>query len=194
MVTRVVAAEDSYLIREGIRLLLDTQDDLELVAGVTNLPDLYAAVAEHEPDVVLTDVRMPPGDGDEGIRAAERLARTRPGLGVVVLSQYVEPEWALRLFDPVAAEGTGTPPAQLRLSLVAPVTGPPLDPEDVEAMLEHARSCGAHKVELEVWPDNARAIALYVSAGFEVEGLRRDHYRRRDGSLRSALLMARHLR
>jgi RimJ/RimL family protein N-acetyltransferase len=64
----------------------------------------------------------------------------------------------------------------------------------LEAMLEHARSCGAHKVELEVWPDNARAIALYVSAGFEVEGLRRDHYRRRDGSLRSALLMARHLR
>jgi RimJ/RimL family protein N-acetyltransferase len=60
----------------------------------------------------------------------------------------------------------------------------------LEAMLEHARSRGAHKVELEVWPDNARAIALYASAGFEVEGLRRHHYRRRDGSLRSALLMA----
>jgi RimJ/RimL family protein N-acetyltransferase len=61
------------------------------------------------------------------------------------------------------------------------------------AVLEHALSCGAHKVELEVWPDNANAIALYASAGFEVEGLRRDHYRRRDGSLRSALLMARRL-
>ena len=61
----------------------------------------------------------------------------------------------------------------------------------LEALLEHAGSQGAHKVELEVWPDNARAIALYESAGFEVEGLRRDHYRRRDGSLRSAVLMAR---
>jgi RimJ/RimL family protein N-acetyltransferase len=61
----------------------------------------------------------------------------------------------------------------------------------LEAMIDHARSCGAHKVELEVWPDNARAISLYASAGFEVEGVRRDHYRRRDGSLRSALLMAR---
>jgi RimJ/RimL family protein N-acetyltransferase len=59
------------------------------------------------------------------------------------------------------------------------------------AMLEHARACGAHKLELEVWPENARAIALYASAGFEVEGLRRNHYRRRDGSLKSALLMAR---
>ena len=64
----------------------------------------------------------------------------------------------------------------------------------LDALLEHSRSRGAHKVELEVWPDNARAIALYASAGFEVEGLRRDHYRRRDGSLRSALLMARLLR
>jgi RimJ/RimL family protein N-acetyltransferase len=60
----------------------------------------------------------------------------------------------------------------------------------LEAMIEHARACGAHKLELEVWPDNAPAIALYASAGFEVEGARRDHYRRRDGALRSSLLMA----
>lgn len=59
----------------------------------------------------------------------------------------------------------------------------------LEAIMAYARSGGAHKVELEVWPDNARAISLYVNAGFAVEGLRRDHYRRRDGSLRSALLM-----
>ena len=61
----------------------------------------------------------------------------------------------------------------------------------LDAILAHAAACGAHKVELEVWPDNARAIALYLSAGFEVEGMRRDHYRRRDGSLRSALIMGR---
>lgn len=55
---------------------------------------------------------------------------------------------------------------------------------------DHARSVGAHKISLEVWTDNARAISLYAAAGFEVEGLRRDHYRRRDGTLRSALIMA----
>ena len=60
----------------------------------------------------------------------------------------------------------------------------------VRAALEHAAGCGAHKVELEVWPDNARAIALYTSVGFVVEGVRRDHYLRRDGTLRSSLLMA----
>lgn len=62
------------------------------------------------------------------------------------------------------------------------------------AIIEHAQRCGAHKLELEVWPDNHRAIALYESHGFEVEGVRRDHYRRRDGSLRSAVLMARPVR
>ena len=61
----------------------------------------------------------------------------------------------------------------------------------LEVIAEHARVSGAHKLELDVWPDNARAVRLYASAGFEVEGLRRAHYRRRDGSLRSALLMAR---
>jgi RimJ/RimL family protein N-acetyltransferase len=60
----------------------------------------------------------------------------------------------------------------------------------LEAIIDHARSAGGHKLELEVWPDNERAIGLYRSAGFEVEGVRRDHYRRRDGSLRSALMMA----
>jgi len=58
------------------------------------------------------------------------------------------------------------------------------------AVQEHARTSGAHKISLEVWVDNARAIALYSGAGFEVEGLRRDHYRRRDGRLRSTLIMA----
>ncbi len=61
----------------------------------------------------------------------------------------------------------------------------------LDAMLEHARETGAHKVDLEVWPDNGRAIALYAAAGFTVEGLRDRHYRRRDGSLRSSLIMAR---
>lgn len=61
----------------------------------------------------------------------------------------------------------------------------------LETAVDHARACGAHKIELEVWPDNAQAISLYASTGFEIEGLRRDHYRRSDGRLRSALVMAR---
>lgn len=61
----------------------------------------------------------------------------------------------------------------------------------LDAVLDHARGTGAHKVDLEVWPDNGRAIALYTAAGFTVEGLRDRHYRRRDGSLRSSLIMAR---
>jgi RimJ/RimL family protein N-acetyltransferase len=60
----------------------------------------------------------------------------------------------------------------------------------LDAIIEHARAWGAHKVELEVWPDNGPAITLYSSAGFETEGLRRDHYRRQDGTLRSAVIMA----
>ena len=60
----------------------------------------------------------------------------------------------------------------------------------IEAVQDHARACQAHKISLEVWIDNARAIALYAAAGFDVEGLRRDHYRRRDGTLRSTLIMA----
>jgi DNA-binding NarL/FixJ family response regulator len=96
---RLVVAEDSYLIREGIAALLATQADLDHVASVASLPELFAAVDDHKPDVVLTDIRMPPSGTDEGIRAAERFATERPELGVVVLSQYVEPDFALRVFD-----------------------------------------------------------------------------------------------
>jgi putative acetyltransferase len=63
----------------------------------------------------------------------------------------------------------------------------------LDRALAHARDCGGHKLALEVWPENGRAIALYARAGFEVEGLRRDHYRRLDGRLRSSLMMARRL-
>jgi putative acetyltransferase len=63
----------------------------------------------------------------------------------------------------------------------------------IEAIMDYAREHGAHKLDLEVWTDNTRAINLYAAMGFEVEGLRRDHYRRRDGTLRSTLIMARRI-
>jgi DNA-binding NarL/FixJ family response regulator len=96
---RVLLAEDNFVVREGVRAIVETQDDLELVGTCGDLPELLAAVAETVPDVVLTDIRMPPTQSDEGVRAAQWLRREHPGVGVVVLSQYVEEGYAVRLFE-----------------------------------------------------------------------------------------------
>jgi DNA-binding NarL/FixJ family response regulator len=99
MVIKLVVAEDSLLVREGIVRLLSGYDDVEIAAIVEDLPQLLAAVDEGEPNVVLTDIRMPPSGTDEGIRAAAELRARHPKVGVVVLSQYIEPGYALSLFD-----------------------------------------------------------------------------------------------
>jgi len=96
---RVVIAEDSLLVREGIRMVLDRQPDLEVIAACEDLPELLEAVDRDPPDVVVTDVRMPPGSSDEGVRAAARFRQTHPGLGVVVLSQFAEPSYANALLE-----------------------------------------------------------------------------------------------
>lgn len=96
---RLVLAEDSYLVREGIKLLVDSDESIELVADCGDLQGLLDAVDEHVPDVVLTDIRMPPSNTDEGIRAAQTLRETHPEIGVLVLSQYVESAWALQLLE-----------------------------------------------------------------------------------------------
>jgi DNA-binding NarL/FixJ family response regulator len=96
---RVVLAEDSYLVREGVARLLETIDEIDLVDGVADYDELLAAVDEHTPDVVLTDIRMPPTGTDEGIRAANELRTRHPDVGVVVLSQYADPEYAIALLD-----------------------------------------------------------------------------------------------
>ncbi|MEJ7773127.1 MAG: response regulator transcription factor [Geodermatophilaceae bacterium] len=96
---RVLLAEDSYVVREGVRALIETQDSVELVGTCGDLPSLMAAVEEQRPDVVLTDIRMPPTQTDEGVRAAQWMRRAHPGIGVVVLSQYVEADYAVRLFE-----------------------------------------------------------------------------------------------
>jgi DNA-binding NarL/FixJ family response regulator len=99
MPIRLVLAEDHYLVREGVRRLLETQPGLEVVAACGDLESLLAAVDVERPDVVVTDIRMPPGDADEGIQAAERLHETNPEVGVVVLSQYANPTYALALLQ-----------------------------------------------------------------------------------------------
>jgi DNA-binding NarL/FixJ family response regulator len=99
MVLRVVIAEDSLLMREGIVSVLALNDEIELAASCGNYDELLAAVEEHAPDVVITDIRMPPTQTDEGIRAANEIRANDPDVGVVVLSQYVEPDNAKRLFE-----------------------------------------------------------------------------------------------
>lgn len=99
MTIRVVLAEDSYIVREGVKLLIETSDELELVGVCEDLDQLLEAVESEAPDVVLTDIRMPPTGTDEGIRAAEQLRETHPEVGVVVLSAYAEPAYALSLFE-----------------------------------------------------------------------------------------------
>jgi DNA-binding NarL/FixJ family response regulator len=99
MPIRVVVAEDHYLVREGIRRLLETRHDVEVAAVCGDLDSLLVAVETEKPDVVLTDIRMPPSDSDEGIQAAERLRKTHPDIGVVVLSQYANPSYALALLQ-----------------------------------------------------------------------------------------------
>ena len=97
--TRIIVAEDNLLVREGLVSLLATVPELEVVGTCASLPELLESVERHRPEVVLTDIRMPPDHQDEGIRAAAMLRDTHPDIGVVVLSQFVEPAYALALFD-----------------------------------------------------------------------------------------------
>jgi DNA-binding NarL/FixJ family response regulator len=96
---RLVLAEDHYLVREGVRRLLEMHPDLEVAAVCGDLDSLLATVEAEKPAVVITDIRMPPHGIDEGIQAAERLRETHPDVGVVVLSQYSQPSYALALFE-----------------------------------------------------------------------------------------------
>jgi DNA-binding NarL/FixJ family response regulator len=99
MPLRLVVADDHLLVREGVRRLLETEPDIEVAAVCGDLDSLLAAVEAEHPDVVVTDIRMPPDNTDEGIQAAERLRTTDPDVGVVVLSQYATPSYALALLE-----------------------------------------------------------------------------------------------
>lgn len=98
---RLILADDSVLLREGLVRLL-VEEGHEVLAAVGDAEALLAAVEEHRPDVAVVDVRMPPGHTDEGLRAALRIRDAFPGVGVLVLSQYVEKRYAAELL-------TGTP-------------------------------------------------------------------------------------
>jgi DNA-binding NarL/FixJ family response regulator len=99
MTIRVVVGEDSAVVREGIRRMLERSDDIEVAATAADVATLRAAIAEHRPDVVITDIRMPPTLTDEGIRIAVELRESAPEVGVVVLSQHAVPAYVLALMD-----------------------------------------------------------------------------------------------
>lgn len=144
----VVLAEDQYLVREGLRRLLETDDDIEVVGACEDLASLLATVASERPDVVVTDIRMPPGNDDEGIQAATRLRSSHPGVGVVVLSQYASPGYVLALLE-AGSEGRAYLLKE-RVSDVAQLVaairtvaegGSVMDPKVVEALVaENARA------------------------------------------------------
>jgi DNA-binding NarL/FixJ family response regulator len=145
-VTRVVLAEDEVLLREGLVALL-TRFDFAVCAAVGSAPELLAAVRDHRPDLVLTDIRMPPGRRDDGLRAAVALRAERPDLPVVVLSQYVQTGYAAALLD----SGDGQRVGYLLKDRVAEVTefvdtlrrvaggGTAIDPDVVRQLLHRPR-------------------------------------------------------
>jgi DNA-binding NarL/FixJ family response regulator len=96
---RVIAAEDSYVVREFLSSMLASAPEVELVAVCSDRNELDAALAAEPPDVLITDIRMPPSGRDEGIRVAARLRESDPEVGVVVLSQYAEPEYVVALLE-----------------------------------------------------------------------------------------------
>jgi DNA-binding NarL/FixJ family response regulator len=147
MPLRLVIAEDHLLVREGVRRLLETDPDIEVAAVCGDLDSLLAAVAAEHPDVVVTDIRMPPDNTDEGIQAANRLRTTDPDVGVVVLSQYATPSYALALLEGGSAgrsyllKERVLEPEQL-VSAIRAVAGggSVIDPKVVEALVaEDAR-------------------------------------------------------
>src|ERR1700752_1069936 len=106
MAIRIGLADDSFLVREGVRRRTESSDQVEVVATCSDLGEALGAIDEHRPDVVLTDIRMPPNRKDEGIQIAEHCRHTQSATGGVLLSQYVEPSYVRVLLDQ-GTEGRG---------------------------------------------------------------------------------------
>ena len=170
MVLRVVFADDNLLVREGVTALLAEVDDVELVDAVVDSESLVQSVAKHLPDVALTDIRMPPSFTTEGIDAAKRIRAQYPSTGVVVLSQYVEEDYAFELLAH-GVSGLGYLLKE-RVSQVDELVhalhevargGSALDPKVVEALM--ARKDNQLRSPLGELTDRERAVLESMATG-----------------------------
>jgi len=167
---RVVFADDSYLVREGVAGLLHETAEVELLASVANPVELFAAVAEHRPQAVLTDIRMPPTFTTEGIEAAKRIRSEFPETGVLVLSQYIEDDYAFDLLSD-GVEGLGyllkervSQVDELVAALHAVARGgSALDPKVVEGLV--ARKSSQASSPLLALTDREREVLQEIATG-----------------------------
>jgi DNA-binding NarL/FixJ family response regulator len=167
---RVVFAEDNYLVREGTAALLQTSEEVELIGTASALDELLEAVEELKPDVVLTDIRMPPTNSTEGIDAARRIRSDHPDIGVVVLSQFAEEEYAYELLKDGAAglgyllkERVSDLDELVRALNEVARGGSVLDPKVVEALVS-AKDRMAHSL-LATLTDREREVLEHMAQG-----------------------------
>jgi DNA-binding NarL/FixJ family response regulator len=167
---RVVIAEDAYVIREFLTTALGSSPEVELMAVCTNGNELWSAIGIWRPDVVITDIRMPPSGAEEGIRIAAKLRDSEPEMGVIVLSQYAEPAYALSLLE----RGTGRRAYLLkerihdRQELIAAIEtvargGSVIDPMIVDVLIQ-ARARAA-KSRLSQLTARERQLLAEIAAG-----------------------------
>lgn len=180
---RVVLAEDHVLLREGVSRLVAANQDLELVGTAGDLPELLALIERERPDVVVTDIRMPPTGTDEGIAAAAWARRHQPAVGVVVLSQYVAPGYAVALLEHGSAgrayllkERISSVNELARAIRAVAVGGSVIDPAVVDELVRSRARDGQHDLasltprELEILAEMAQgksnsaiAAALFIT-------------------------------
>jgi DNA-binding NarL/FixJ family response regulator len=167
---RVVFAEDNYLVREGTAALLQSSDEVDLIGTASALDELLVAVEQLEPEVVLTDIRMPPTNTTEGIDAARRIRSDHPDIGVVVLSQFAEEEYAYELLKDGAAglgyllkERVSNLDELVRALNEVARGGSVLDPKVVEALVS-AKDRMAHS-PLATLTDREREVLEHMAQG-----------------------------
>lgn len=173
---RVVLGEDAYLVREGLRQLLDDHIAIDLVGTGVDLDTVNVAVDQLCPDVLVTDIRMPPSNTDEGLRIAHRLRDDHPRIGVVILSQHADPEYAINLLDDGAA-GRGYLLKE-RLSDITQLVhaiheiaagGSVIDPHVVDLLL--AARGTANRTRLDALTARERLVLGYLAQGMSNAGI-----------------------
>ena len=168
MSARVVLAEDHLIIREGLQALLSVAPEVDLVQTCSTYDELMAAVEEHTPDVVLTDIRMPPGMSDEGIRAASALRESHPDMGVLVLSQHDDPEFVMALLADgsqgrgyLLKERTADREQLVRALVEVAAGGSVIDPKVVEVLVRRNRDASP----LDALTERERAVLAEMATG-----------------------------